>query len=67
MSTPTSPPPTSEQALALLKLGLDKALKMVAAQYAMPICWIAAEKGRPMILGNGSAFMINAGSGAAPD
>src|SRR5262249_10188981 len=57
MST-TAAPPSREQAIALLKKGFDKALQMVAAQYAIPICWIAAEKGRPLILGNGSAFMV---------
>ena len=49
---------TRAQAIALLKKGFDKALQMVAGQYVMPICWIAAEKGRPLILGNGSAFML---------
>ena len=29
--------PTREQALALLRRGLDKALQMAAAQYVMPI------------------------------
>src|ERR1700679_4357345 len=59
----TTPPTTREQAIALFKKGFDKALQMVAAQYAMPICWIAAEKGRPLILGNGSCFMVNPGGG----
>jgi hypothetical protein len=63
MATPDTSPPTREQALALLRLGLDKALQMAAAQYVMPICWIAAEKGRPLLLGNGSAFIMDAGSG----
>jgi hypothetical protein len=63
MATADTPQPTREQALALLRRGLDKALQMVAAQYVMPICWIAAEKGRPLLLGNGSAFMMDAGSG----
>jgi hypothetical protein len=56
-------PLTRDQALALLRQGLDKALQMAAAQYVMPICFIAAENGRPLILGNGSAFMIDAGGG----
>jgi hypothetical protein len=55
--------PTPEQAIALLKRGLDKALQMVAAQYVMPICWIAAERRRPLVLGNGTAFMLDAGGG----
>jgi hypothetical protein len=54
---------TREQALALLRRGLDKALQFAASQYVMPICFIAAEKGRPLILGNGSAFMLDAGKG----
>ena len=56
MTDPTSPS-TREQAIALLKRGLDKALQMAAARYVMPIYWISAENGRPLILGNGSAFM----------
>ncbi len=52
-----------EQAIALLKSGFDMALQMVAAQYVMPICWISAENGRPLILGNGSAFMVDPGGG----
>jgi hypothetical protein len=50
MTTPASLEPTREQALALLRRGLDKALQMVAAQYVMPICWIVAEKGHPLLL-----------------
>jgi Family of unknown function (DUF5677) len=58
------PDPTREEAIALLRRGLDDALRMAASNYVMPICWIAAEKGRPLILGNGSAFMLDAGGGA---
>jgi hypothetical protein len=61
--TDAASPPTREQAIALLKRGFDKALQMVAAQYVMPICWISAENGRPLILGNGSAFMVDPGGG----
>lgn len=61
--TDAIPSPTREQAIALLKRGFDKALQMVAAQYVMPICWISAENGRPLILGNGSAFMVDPGGG----
>lgn len=63
MTRDSAPQSTREQAIALLRKGLDKALQMAAAQYVMPICWIAAEKGRPLILGNGSAFMVDAGCG----
>src|SRR5882757_7548392 len=30
---------------------------VVAAQYVMPISWVAAENDRPLILGNSSALM----------
>jgi hypothetical protein len=52
-----------EDAVALLKAGFGRALCEAAAQYAMPICWIAAEKRKPLILANGSAFMLDAGQG----
>lgn len=61
--TDAIPSPTRAQAIALLKRGFDKALQMVAAQYVMPICGISAENGRPLILGNGSAFMVDPGGG----
>ena len=60
----TAPPTTREQAIALFKKGFDKVLQMVPAQYAMPICWFAAEKGRPLILGNGSSFMVDPRGGS---
>jgi len=53
--------PTREQAIALLRAGMGAALRDAAAQYVMPICWIAAENRRPLILGNGSAFMLDGG------
>jgi len=43
--------------------GLDLGLQMAAAQYVMPICWIASENGWPLILANGSAFMLDPGMG----
>ncbi|MGO8855145.1 MAG: hypothetical protein ACLQO1_05470 [Steroidobacteraceae bacterium] len=55
--------PTRKQAIALLRAGLGDALRQAAAQYVMPICWIAAENRRPLILGNGSAFMLDGGQG----
>lgn len=58
-----SPEPSREQALALLKRGFDLALQMAAAQYVLPLCWVTAEKGKPHIPGNGSAFMLDAGNG----
>jgi hypothetical protein len=63
MTSDSLPQPTRDEAIALLRKGLDKALQTAAAQYVMPICWIAAEKGKPLILGNGSAFMLDAGAG----
>jgi len=34
---------TREQAIRLLDGGLDLGLQMAAAQYVMPICWIASD------------------------
>ena len=63
MTSESPSQPTRDDAIALLRRGLDQALQMAAAQYVMPICWVTAEKGRPLVLGNGSAFMVDAGAG----
>ncbi|MES0404065.1 MAG: hypothetical protein ABUJ93_11280, partial [Hyphomicrobium sp.] len=55
--------PSREEAIALLKGGLGKALVNVAANYVMPIYWVAAQDGQPLIPGNGSAFLLDAGQG----
>jgi hypothetical protein len=39
--------------------GLAKAMRDVAASYVMPICWITARDRKPLILDNGSAFLLN--------
>jgi hypothetical protein len=62
MTSDTPAQPTRDEAIALLRKGLDHGLQMAAAQYVMPICWVTAEKGKPLILGNGSAFMLDAGA-----
>lgn len=55
--------PSREEAIALLKGGLGEALVNAAANYVMPIYWVAAQDGRPHIPGNGSAFLLDAGQG----
>jgi hypothetical protein len=47
--------PSRDEAMALLR--------KAAANYVMPIFWVAAEDGRPLIPGNGSAFLLDAGQG----
>jgi hypothetical protein len=55
--------PSKEEAIRLLRGGLAKALMETAAAYVMPICWVAARDGKPWIIDNGSAFMLDCGSG----
>lgn len=43
--------------------GLADALQQVAANYVMPICWITVEAGKPRIVDNGSAFLLDCGAG----
>jgi len=54
---------TREEAVALLRSGLADAMKHAAAMYVMPVCWITARDGRPAILDNGSAFLLDCGEG----
>lgn len=42
---------------------LDRAMGEAAAQYAMPIFFVAAEAGKPLILNNGTAFLLDCGKG----
>lgn len=49
---------SAEEAKSLLKGGLAKALQEAAALYVIPIWWIREQDGKPLILGNGSAFML---------
>jgi len=55
--------PLREEAIALLKGGLGNALVNVAANFVMPVLWVAAQDDRPLISGNGSAFLLDAGEG----
>jgi len=55
--------PTRDQALAMFRAGLDKAMRDTAAQYSIPICWIHAENGNPHIADNGTAFLLDCGAG----
>ena len=60
------PPATQlskEEAVRLLRNGLAEQFRDLAASYVMPICWITAENGRPKLIDNGSAFMIDCGEG----
>lgn len=55
--------PTKEEAIQLMKAGLDMALTETAASYVIPVLWITARDGKPHILDNGSAFMLDCGQG----
>ncbi len=52
---------SADEAKRLLKDGYAKALQEAAALYVIPICWIRGHNGKPLILGNGSAFMLKIG------
>lgn len=43
--------------------GLAAAMRDIAARYVMPICWLCALEGKPVILGSGSAFLLDCGEG----
>jgi hypothetical protein len=55
--------PLRDEAIGLLRGGLAKAMRDVAASYVIPICWITARERRPFILDNGSAFLLDCGAG----
>jgi hypothetical protein len=55
--------PTIEEARRMMRGGLAEALQQTAANYVMPICWITTEGGRPRIVDNGSAFLLDCGTG----
>ena len=62
--TATAPPatqPSRDEAIRLMRGGLAKAMRDVAASYVMPICWITAHHRKPLILDNGSAFLLDCG------
>ena len=47
----------------MLRDGLAETMRGVAAGYAIPLAWIHAEAGRPVMPSNGSAFLLDAGQG----
>jgi hypothetical protein len=51
------------EAISLFRSGLGAALQATAAQYAMPLCYIAAQDGAPVVLASGTAFLIDCGQG----
>lgn len=53
--------PSKEEAIQLLRGGLAKALMETAAQYVIPLCWIAAQDRKPLIVDSGSAFLLDCG------
>jgi hypothetical protein len=61
MVTPRQP--SREEAIRLMRSGLAEAMRDVAASYVIPICWITARNGKPLILDNGTAFLLNCGAG----
>jgi hypothetical protein len=59
----TCPQPSLPEAIEMLCGGLADAMTVAAANYVMPICWITSRDGRPCVLDNGSAFLLDCGSG----
>jgi len=55
--------PSLEEAIFLMRSGLAKEMRDLAARYVMPICWITARDRKPWILDNGSAFLLDCGDG----
>lgn len=55
--------PSRDEAIRLMRGGLAKAMRDLAASYVMPICWITARDRKPLILDNGSAFLLDCGAG----
>jgi hypothetical protein len=56
----TGPPttqPSREEAIRLMRNGLAKAMRDVAASYVMPTCWITARDRKPLILDSASTFL----------
>lgn len=47
----------------MMRGGLAKAMRDIAASYVMPLCWITARDRKPFILDNGSAFLLDCGTG----
>lgn len=55
--------PSRDEAILLMRGGLAEAMRNIAANYVMPICWITARDRKPLILDNGSAFILDCGAG----
>jgi hypothetical protein len=55
--------PSREEAIRIMRSGLGNALRDTAAQYATPVCWIAAQDKRPVLLNNGTCFLLDCGAG----
>lgn len=55
--------PSREEAIQLMRGGLAKVMRDIAASYVIPICWITAEDRKPLILDNGSVFLLDCGAG----
>lgn len=52
-----------DEAIRLMRGGLANSMRDIAAKYVIPICWIIARDGKPFILDNGSAFVVDCGAG----
>jgi hypothetical protein len=55
--------PTRDQAIAMMRGGLAAVMRDIAAGYVIPLFWIIARGGKPVILDNGSAFLLDCGTG----
>jgi hypothetical protein len=55
--------PFRDEAIRLMRGGLAKAMRDLAASYVMPICWITARDRKPFNLDSGSAFLLDCGAG----
>lgn len=53
--------PSREEAIRLMRGGLAKVMRDIAASYVIPIFWITAKDRKPVILDNGSAFLLDCG------
>ena len=54
--------PTRDEAIAMMRGGLAAVMRDIAAGYVIPLFWIIAQGGRPVILDNGSAFLLDYGT-----
>ena len=54
--------PTRDEAIAMMRGGLAAVMRDIAAGYVIPLFRIIAQGGRPVILDNGSAFLLDCGT-----